>query len=207
MEKLRQLKGPAAPLLRINIDTDTIAPGSRRATAGKPRQFSEKGTDLAKNLFAALRYDEFDNELPDFVLNQPRYRHARFLIAGANFACGSSRESACWMLSDFGIRCVIAPSFGEIFHGNCFKNGMLPIVCDWDTVQRLAEDALRGDFELDVESGTLTTPSHSITFALPAFRRIALLDGLEEIEVTLRRKAEIDAFQERDRLAHPWVYL
>lgn len=207
MEALVELKGPAAPLLRINIDTDTIAPGSRRATAGKPRQFSEKGTDLAKNLFAALRYDEHDNELPEFVLNQPRYREARFLLAGANFGCGSSRESACWMLRDFGIRCVIAPSFGEIFHGNCFKNGMLPLVFDWNTVQRLAQDAVRGDFELDIRAGTLTTLSGVIGFALPEFRRLALLNGLEEIEVTLTRKNDIDVFQQRDRIERPWVYI
>jgi 3-isopropylmalate/(R)-2-methylmalate dehydratase small subunit len=207
MDKLVRLVGAAAPLLRINIDTDTIAPGTRRATSGKPRVFSEKGVDLAKNLFAALRYDADDRELPDFVLNRPAFRAAKFLLAGANFACGSSRESACWMLREFGIRCVIAPSFGEIFFGNCFKNGMLPLVLDWDTVKRLSEQSEEGDFELDMEAGTLRTPrGESIAFEIPVFRRDALLNGWDEIDVTLSRVAEIDAYQARDRAERPWVY-
>jgi len=207
MEPLVRLKGIAAPLLRANIDTDTIAPGARPATSGRPRQFSERGTELARNLFANWRYDAHDNELPEFILNQPPYREARFLLAGANFACGSSRESACWMLSEFGIRCVIAPSFGEIFYNNCFQNGMLPLILDWPTVQRLAAQTMNGEFELDVEKSVLRTPEgESIGYALPDFRRAALLNGWDEIDLTLSRIEEIDRFQRRDREARPWVH-
>jgi 3-isopropylmalate/(R)-2-methylmalate dehydratase small subunit len=207
MDPLVHVKGVAAPLLRVNIDTDTIAPGSRPATSGQPRQFSERGTDLARNLFAGWRYDVHDHELPEFVLNQPPYRNARFLLAGANFGCGSSRESACWMLYEFGIRCVVAPSFGEIFYGNCFQNGMLPLILDWPTVQRLAAQATLGEFELDVERGTFVTPrGESIGFTLPEFRRSGLLQGRDEVDLTLARADAIDRFQQRDRERRPWVY-
>jgi 3-isopropylmalate/(R)-2-methylmalate dehydratase small subunit len=207
MHPLVHLRGVAAALLRVNIDTDTIAPGTRPATSGQPRQFSERGTDLARNLFAGWRYDVYDNELPEFVLNQPPYREARFLLAGANFGCGSSRESACWMLSEFGIRCIIAPSFGEIFFNNCFQNGMLPLVLDWSTVQRLAEQTTKGEFELDVEQSLLRTPAgESIRYMLPEFRRSGLLKGWDEVDLTLSRSEEIERFQQHDRETRPWIY-
>src|SRR5262245_7665699 len=186
MEKFARLTGIAAPLLKANIDTDTIAPGARPATSGQPRQFSEKGTELKRNLFAGLRYDKEDRELPGFVLNQEPYRHARFLITGQNFACGSSRETACWMLSDFGIRCIMAPSFGEIFYDSCFKNGMLPIVLPGTTIDALARQTLDGEFTADLETKTVTPPSgQPVAFDLPEFLRQRLLLGLDEVETTL----------------------
>jgi 3-isopropylmalate/(R)-2-methylmalate dehydratase small subunit len=202
MEKFIRLTGIAAPLLRANIDTDTIAPGARPATSGQPRQFSEKGTELKRNLFAGLRYDKEDRELPGFVLNQEPYRRARFLIAGPNFACGSSRETACWMLSDFGIRCIMAPSFGEIFYDSCFKNGMLP------AIDALAKQTLDGEFTADLETKTIAPPSgEPVAFDLPEFLRQRLLLGLDEIETTRLTFADrIDLFQNKDRLDRPWVY-
>lgn len=207
MEKFIRLTGVAAPLLKANIDTDTIAPGARPATSGQPRQFSEKGTELKRNLFAGLRYDKEDRELPGFVLNQTPYREARFLLAGPNFACGSSRETACWMLADFGIRCVIAPSFGEIFYDNCFKNGMLPIILPRDIIEGLARQTFDGAFTVDLEAKTITPPSGVyVTFDLPEFLRQRLLLGLDEVETTLTFADRIDQFQKQDRTARPWVY-
>jgi 3-isopropylmalate/(R)-2-methylmalate dehydratase small subunit len=207
MEKFVRLTGIAAPLLKANIDTDTIAPGGRPATSGQPRQFSEKGTDLKRNLFAGLRYDKEDRELPGFVLNQEPYRRARFLIAGPNFACGSSRETACWMLSDFGIRCIMAPSFGEIFYDSCFKNGMLPIILPSTTIDALARQTLDGEFAADLETKTITQPSgQPVAFDLPEFLRQRLLLGLDEVETTLTFAGRINQFQNKDRLDRPWVY-
>jgi 3-isopropylmalate/(R)-2-methylmalate dehydratase small subunit len=208
MEKFVRLTGIAAPLLKANIDTDTIAPGARPATSGQPRQFSEKGTELKRNLFAGLRYDKEDRELPGFVLNQEPYRRARFLIAGPNFACGSSRETACWMLSDFGIRCIMAPSFGEIFYDSCFKNGMLPIILPGATLDALAQQTLHGEFTVDLETKSIVPPSgQPVAFDLPEFLRRRLLLGLDEIETTRLAFADrIDLFQNKDRLDRPWVY-
>jgi 3-isopropylmalate/(R)-2-methylmalate dehydratase small subunit len=207
MEKFVRLTGIAAPLLKANIDTDTIAPGARPATSGQPRRFAEKGADLKRNLFAALRYDKDDRELPGFVLNQEPYRRARFLIAGPNFACGSSRETACWMLSDFGIRCIMAPSFGEIFYDSCFKNGMLPVVLPSAAVEALAKQTLDGEFTVDLETRTITPPSgQRIAFDLPEFLRQRLLLGLDEIETTLTLADRIAQFQNKDRHDRPWVY-
>lgn len=207
MEKFVRLTGIAAPLLKANIDTDTIAPGARPATSGQPRQFSEKGTELKRNLFAGLRYDKEDHELPGFVLNQEPYRRARFLFAGPNFACGSSRETACWMLSDFGIRCIIAPSFGEIFYDNCFKNGMLPIIISGAAIDALAQRTLDGEFTVDLEAKTITPPSGPrVAFDLAEFLRQRLLLGLDEVETTLTFADRIDQFQKNDRISRPWVY-
>lgn len=207
MESFTRLTGIAAPLLKANIDTDTIAPGTRPAQSGQPRQFSEKGTELGKNLFAGLRYDREDRELPGFVLNQEPYRQARFLLAGPNFACGSSRETACWMLADFGIRCVIAPSFGEIFYDNCFKNGMLPIIQPGAVIDMLARQTLDGEFTADLEAKTILAPSgQEVPFTLPEFLRQRLLQGLDEVEATLTFADSIDRFQSKDRIARPWVY-
>jgi 3-isopropylmalate/(R)-2-methylmalate dehydratase small subunit len=207
MQKFVRLTGIAAPLLKANIDTDTIAPGARPATSGQPRQFSERGSDLKRNLFAGLRYDEEDRELPGFILNQEPYRGARFLIAGPNFACGSSRETACWMLSDFGIRCIIAPSFGEIFYDNCFKNGMLPVILPIVAVDALAREAPKGEFNADLEAKVITPPSGQfVAFDLPEFLRQRLLLGLDEVDTTLTLVERIDQFQNEDRMDRPWVY-
>jgi 3-isopropylmalate/(R)-2-methylmalate dehydratase small subunit len=207
MEALTKLAGPAAPLMMPNINTDMIAPMSTPANAGKPRAFSLSQVELAKLLFASWRYDAQDNEISDFVLNRSPFRQARFLIAGDNFGCGSSRDTAPAMLSAFGIRCIVAPSFGAIFSDNCYKIGMLPMVLDETTVETLARAAEDGgDFVLDVAAQMLGAPNGSrVPFALPAFRREQLLTGADDISLTLRRGAEIAAYQERERSIRPWA--
>lgn len=209
MEPLTRLTGPAAALTAANINTDIIAPMFTPATAGQPRTMGMGKEGLAHMLFAGLRYDKEDRELPDFILNREPFRHARFLIAGANFGCGSSRDSAPNMLLAFGIRCVIAPSFGGIFHDNCFKIGMLPIALDEATVRALAEEAQAGgDVSLDVAAQTLTSPSGRVlNFDVPAFRREQLLIGADDIELTLRRNGEIAEYQKRERAMRPWTFL
>jgi len=208
MSALTILNGPAAPLLTDNINTDLIAPMFRPAQAGTLRGLATKREDLASMLFAGLRYDAQDCEIPEFVLNRPPFRNARFMLGGANFGCGSSRDTAALMLSAFGIRCVAAPSFGEIFHDNCFKAGMLPLVLEPELVASLAHEAKDGaDFALDVAAQTLRAPSGRVVrFDLPAFRREQLLSGADEITLTLRRNAEIQAYQERARALHPWSF-
>lgn len=211
-DRFTTITGAAAPLLRANIDTDTISPGSRRQTSGTKQEFAEKGSStLAQELFANWRYDEAGRELPDFVLNQPRFRSARILLAGENFGCGSSRESAVWMLKEWGIRCIIAPSFGEIFYNNCFANGVLPLILPAILIGELAEEAASGApsalFTVDLTANTLVTPSgRTIRFSLPGFRRRGLLEGLDEIAVTLQETARIDTFLHRLRDAYPWAY-
>ena len=209
MSALTILNGPAAPLLVDNINTDLIAPMFRPAQAGTLRGLAIKRGDLAGMLFAGLRYDAQDREIPEFVLNRPPFRNARFMFGGANFGCGSSRDTAALMLSAFGIRCVVAPSFGEIFRDNCFKAGMLPLVLEQEIVMSLAEEAKDGaEFGLDVAAQTLRTPSgRTVRFDLPAFRREQLVTGADEITLTLRRNAEILAYQERERVLHPWAFL
>ena len=162
-----------------------------------------------RRLFANWRYDRQDHELPDFVLNRAPFRQAKFLIAGANFGCGSSRDTAPKMLSAFGIRCVVAPSFGGIFHDNCFKIGVLPMVLDNQTVETLAQEAQQGkSFSLDVAAQTLADPAGNMwRFDLPSFRREQLLTGADDISLTLRRNNDIIAYQERERAAHPWAFL
>jgi 3-isopropylmalate/(R)-2-methylmalate dehydratase small subunit len=207
------VRGGAVPLLRNNVDTDTIAPGSppvRKAAA--ETQFSEKGSStLADDLFANWRYDSEGNPKPEFILNQPRFQGAEILLSGANFGCGSSRESAAWMLRAWGIRCIVAPSFAEIFTGNCYANGMLPLVLSDVEVNELAQEAEQGgaaaQFVVDLESCVLTAPSgRLITFKIAEFRRQGLLLGLDEIEVTLRSTGEIDQFVNVGRVQRPWLY-
>jgi 3-isopropylmalate/(R)-2-methylmalate dehydratase small subunit len=207
MPSLTLVTGPAAAMLLPNINTDAIAPFYRPATAGQPRPFTQTTEERAKNLFAALRYDLADNELPDFVLNRPPFRNAKFILALDNFGCGSSRESAAWYLHAFGIRCIVAPSFGEIFFDNCFKNGMLPLILDENRIRDLAAEAETGaDFTLDVQRSTLTAPSgQTIAFTLSDFRRDSLLTGADEIAMTQRRDAAIAAHQARERQERPWV--
>jgi 3-isopropylmalate/(R)-2-methylmalate dehydratase small subunit len=209
MEPLVTLRGPAAPLMVENINTDMIAPMSTPANAGKPRAFSMTREALAAMLFANWRYDAQDNELPDFVLNRAPFRAAQFLIAGPNFGCGSSRDTAPAMLSAFGIRGVIAPSFGAIFADNCYKIGLLPLVLDQPMVESLASKAEGGgDFILDLAAQVLTAPDgENVSFLVPAFRREQLLTGADDIALTLRRSAEIAAYQDRERSVRPWVFL
>ncbi len=201
MDKFTVLTGVAAPLPMINVDTDMII----------PKQFLKtiKRSGLGKNLFDEMRYDEQGAEKADFVLNQPAYRKAEILVAGANFGCGSSREHAPWALLDFGIRCIIAPSFPDIFYNNCFKNGILPIVLPQDDVDKLMDDAQRGanaTVTVDLEKLEIRGPDGGcIAFNLDPFRRHCLLNGLDDIGLTLQRAEKIDAFESKRKQSEPWL--
>ena len=212
-EAFPRIVGAAAPMLQKNIDTDNIAPGSRTlkgeaAKAGFRERRLQGSASLAEDLFANLRYDEEGEEIASFILNQPGYREAKILLAGENFGCGSSRESAVWMLKQFGIRCVIAPSFGEIFMANCFKNAFLPLSLPADQVLALAEEAKPGaPFTLDLEQNSLTTPSGKVTgIELPEFRRRLLLQGLDEIQLTLQMEPQLTDFLKKATEVYPWAY-
>ncbi len=201
MEKFTTLTGVPAPLPMINIDTDMII----------PKQFLKtiKRTGLGKHLFHEMRFDENSNENPDFVLNKPAYRGASILIAGDNFGCGSSREHAPWALLDFGIRCVIAPSFADIFYNNCFKNGILPIRLPQEDIDKLLDDASRGanaTLTIDLENQTISGPDGGeIRFEIDRFRKKCLLEGLDDIGLTMARADKIAAYEERAQTARPWL--
>ena len=202
MQKFTTLRGVAAPMPMINVDTDMII----------PKQFLKtiKRTGLGKNLFDELRYEMDGREKLDFVLNQPAYRKAQILVAGENFGCGSSREHAPWALLDFGIRCIIAPSFADIFYNNCFKNGILPIKLPQSEVDKLMDDARRGSnaiITIDLAKQEITGPDGGhLHFEIDAFRKHCLLNGLDDIGLTLEKAASIDSFEARDRLARPWMW-
>jgi len=191
MEKFDKLTGIAAPLDIINVDTDMII----------PKQFLKtiQRSGLGKNLFDEMRYTPEGDEIADFVLNQPAYRSAEILVAGDNFGCGSSREHAPWALLDFGIRCVIAPSFADIFYNNCFKNGILPIVLPQADVDKLMDDAKRGanaTVSIDLESQTIKGPDGGeIAFEVDAFRKQCLIQGLDDIGLTLQKATAIDDYE------------
>ncbi len=201
MQPFTTLTGVAAPLPQVNVDTDMIIPKQYLKTIER--------TGLGKGLFDEMRYDEEGNERPDFVLNQPAYRNAEVLVAGENFGCGSSREHAPWALLDFGIRCVIAPSFADIFFNNCFKNGILPIVLPQEQVDIVMEDARRGAnarVTVDLEAQTITTSDGTvISFEVEPFRKHCLLNGLDDIGLSLQKAAAIDAFEAQAATARPWV--
>jgi 3-isopropylmalate/(R)-2-methylmalate dehydratase small subunit len=194
MEKFTVLTGVAAPLNMTNVDTDKIIPARFLKTI--------KRTGLGKDLFSTLRYDENGTEKPDFVLNQPKYRHAEILIAGENFGCGSSREHAPWALLDFGIRCVIAPSFADIFHGNCFKNGILPVVLPAEICEQLMADAALGSnarITVDLERQVVVRPDgQEIHFEVDEFRKNCLLNGLDDIGLTLEHAPAIAAYEAKE---------
>ncbi len=202
MEKFTKLRAVAAPLPMVNVDTDKII----------PKQFLKtiKRTGLSKGLFYELRFDEAGRPKAGFVLDQPAYREAKILVAGANFGCGSSREHAPWALLDFGIRCVIAPSFADIFYNNCFKNGILPIALPQDQVDLLMDDAERGSnavVSVDLESQTITGPDGGeLHFEIDPFSRHCLLNGLDDIGLTLEKQAAIDSFEDSQRISQPWLY-
>src|SRR6266446_2768536 len=202
MEKFTTLEGVAAPLKIINVDTDMIIPKQYLKTI--------KRTGLGKGLFSEQRYKDDGSENPDFILNKPAYRNAKVLVAGDNFGCGSSREHAPWALLDFGIRCIIAPSFADIFYNNCFKNGVLPIALPKEIVDELMEDAGKGAnavMTIDLETQTITRPDgEKVHFELDAFRKHCLLNGLDDIGLTERKGSEIDAYEEKARLARPWQF-
>jgi 3-isopropylmalate/(R)-2-methylmalate dehydratase small subunit len=201
MEKFTQLTGVAAPLPAINIDTDKVIPKVYLKTI--------KRSGLGKHLFAEMRYNADGSEKPDFVLNQTAYRKAKILIAFDNFGCGSSREHAPWALQDFGIRCVIAPSFADIFYNNCFKNGMLPLVLPRAVCEQLMEDAQRGanaTMTIDLEKQTVTRPDGEVVhFEIDPFRKHCLVNGLDEIGLSMAKGKAIDTFEERQRQSQPWL--
>lgn len=203
MDKFTTLTGVAAPLPMINVDTDMII----------PKQFLKtiKRSGLGKNLFDEMRYDDNGNEIPDFVLNKPAYRNAQILVSGDNFGCGSSREHAPWSLLDFGIRCVIAPSFADIFYNNCFKNGILPIRLPQEDVDKLMSDAERGSnatVTIDLEKQEITGPDGGcIKFEVEAFRKHCLLNGLDDIGLTLQKGDAINEFEAKRAASQPWLSL
>jgi 3-isopropylmalate/(R)-2-methylmalate dehydratase small subunit len=191
MEKFETLSGIAAPLDMINVDTDMII----------PKQFLKtiKRSGLGQNLFDEMRFTPEGEEIAEFVLNQDAYRSAEILVAGDNFGCGSSREHAPWALLDFGIRCIIAPSFADIFYNNCFKNGILPIVLPQEDVDRLMDDAKRGAnavLAIDLPNQKITGPDGGeISFEVDAFRKQCLLEGLDDIGLTLKKAPSIDSYE------------
>ena len=203
MQPFTTLTGIAAPLAMDNVDTDAIIPKQHLKTI--------KRTGLGQALFEELRYDLDGREKPDFVLNKPKYRDARILITGANFGCGSSREHAPWALLDYGIRCVIAPSFADIFYNNCFNNGILPITLpqeDVDALMREAEQADDPTFTVDLERRVIVRPegNRELAFELDDFGRHRLLEGLDQVALTLEKQAAIKGFEDKQRLAQPWLY-
>lgn len=202
MEKFTRLQGVAAPLMRANIDTGAII---------APIYMLSRSIDLGQKLFANWRYEPDGAEKPDFVLNQPRYRKSAILIAGPNFGCGSSREGAVWALMRFGIRCVIAPSFGEIFFSNACQNGLLPVTLDERQTCRLADAVIAAPepvMTVDLVRCTVTSPQgDEVSFELAGDRRMSLLEGLDETSLILRHEHEIDAHQTRLRTEQPWVFI
>ncbi len=205
MEKFTKLTGLAAPMMQPNIDTDAIVPSrflTRTTKSGK--------SGFGEVLFADWRFEADGTPKPDFVLNRPEYAEAKILLAAENFGCGSSREHAVWALLGFGIRCVMAPGFGEIFFNSSFINGLLPVVLDKEKVVALADSvsASGGAMTVDLKTQQVTGPDGTVyPFAIDAARREALLEGLDAIAVTLKREAEIAAFQDADRQNRPWIYL
>ena len=201
MDKFTTLTGIAAPMPLLNIDTDMIIPKQFLKTIAR--------TGLGKNLFDEMRYTPDGAEIPDFVLNQPAWRNAEIIIAGDNFGCGSSREHAPWALLDFGIRCVIATSFADIFYSNCFKNGILPVVMPKEAVDQLMADARRGAnarMSVDLPAQTVTTSDGQVFgFEIDPFRKHCLLNGLDDIGLTLEKSSAIDIFEKNNATLHPWA--
>ena len=201
MRKFEKVTGVAAPLPRINVDTDQIIP--------KQYLKSIKRTGMKAGLFYEWRTRPDGSENPDFVLNKPAYKNAEILVAGANFGCGSSREHAPWALADFGIRCIVAPSYADIFFNNCFKNGLLPIVLPQSDVDKLMADAEKGAnarLTVDLEKQEITRPDGSvIKFTVDAFRRHCLLNGLDDIGLTLQHDRAIGDYEAKQRRDQPWL--
>ena len=201
MEKFTTLRATAAPLPMRNVDTDMII----------PKQFLKtiKRTGLGASLFYELRFHEDGSENKDFILNKPAYKSAQILITGENFGCGSSREHAPWALLDHGFRCVIAPDFADIFYNNCFQNGILPIKLSQDDVDKLMDDAERGAnavITVDLEAQEIRGPDGGvIKFELDAFRKHCLLNGLDNISLTMEKETAISSYEERAQVARPWA--
>jgi 3-isopropylmalate/(R)-2-methylmalate dehydratase small subunit len=203
MQAFTKLTGIAAPLPVANVDTDKIIPARHLKTIER--------TGLGVHLFETLRYHEDGSERADFVLNREPYRNAEILIAGENFGCGSSREHAPWALLDFGIRCVIAPSFADIFFNNCFKNGVLPIVLEPEQIETLLREAAEAGnptFTVDLEQQHIERPvgNELYSFEVDPFRKHCLLHGLDDVGLTMQKGQHIDRFETRQRAAHPWLH-
>ncbi len=199
MEPFTRLTAIAAPILRDNVDTDAIIPSREMRSVSK--------TGLADGLFAGWRYIGIGSREPDpaFVLNQPAFADARILLGGANFGCGSSREHAAWALAEYGFRAIVAPSFNPIFHGNCVRNGIVPVVLPADVVAQLAREA--APITIDLPNQTVTAADGAThAFALAEEAKEMLLDGLDAIDLTLKRRAEIEAFVAKDQAWRGWVY-
>ncbi|EKE74286.1 3-isopropylmalate dehydratase small subunit [Celeribacter baekdonensis] len=201
MEKFEKITGIAAPMPLVNIDTDMIIPKNFLKTI--------KRSGLGVNLFDEMRYDDDRNEIPDFVLNKPQYREAQVIVAGDNFGCGSSREHAPWALADFGIKCIISTSFADIFYNNSFKNGILPIVMPQEVVDVLMSDAEKGAnarMTVDLEAQTVTTSDgQEFPFEVDAFKKHCLLEGLDDIGLTMANVKDIDAYEVKMAQERPWV--
>jgi 3-isopropylmalate/(R)-2-methylmalate dehydratase small subunit len=202
MDKFTKLTGVAAPLPMINVDTDKIIPARFLKTI--------KRTGLGPSLFEAIRYKKDGSEDPDFVLNKPAYRKAQILVTGTNFGCGSSREHAVWALLDFGIRCVIAPEFADIFHNNAPKNGILCIKLPQNIVDELMKDAEKGAnarLTVDLDAQMITRPNgETVPFKVDPFVRHCLLNGLDDIGLTLEKSSEIKSFEDGQKSRTPWLY-
>ncbi|ARP98977.1 3-isopropylmalate dehydratase small subunit [Pseudorhodoplanes sinuspersici] len=201
MDKFTVLEGVAAPLKVVNVDTDMIIPKQYLKTI--------KRTGLGKGLFSEKRFNDDGSENPDFVLNKPAYRNAKILVAGDNFGCGSSREHAPWALLDFGIRCVISTSFGDIFYNNSFKNGILPIRVSHEDLEKLFDDAERGanaTMTIDLENQEIRGPDGgAIKFDIDPHRKHCLLNGLDDIGLTMVKKDKIDSYESKVGAERPWM--
>lgn len=201
MDKFDHLTGVAAPLNMINVDTDMII----------PKQFLKtiKRTGLGKSLFFEMRFKDDGSEVEDFVLNKPAYRESTIMVGGDNFGCGSSREHAPWALLDFGIKCVIAPNFADIFYNNCFKNGILPIKLPQEDVDKLMEEAERGanaTLTVDLAEQTITGPDGgSISFEIDPFKKKCLLQGLDDVGLTMKKEDAISKFENDKKASEPWL--
>ena len=201
MEKFEKLAGVAAPMPLVNIDTDMIIPKVFLKTI--------KRSGLGVNLFDEMRYDREGNERPDFVLNKTQYREAKILVAGDNFGCGSSREHAPWAIADFGIKCVVSTSFADIFYNNCFKNGILPVVLPQDQVDILTKDAEKGAnsiIEVDLENQTIASSDGEVfSFEVDPFKKHCLLNGLDDIGLTMEKEDQITAYESTAAQMFPWA--
>ena len=201
MDKFKKVDGVAAPLPILNVDTDMII----------PKQFLKtiKRTGLGKNLFDEMRFTKEGAEIPDFVLNKPQYRNAEILVAGDNFGCGSSREHAPWAIADFGIKVIISTSFADIFYNNCFKNGILPIKLSQSDVDKLMDDAERGanaTVSVDLEAQEIKGPDGgTISFDIDPFRKHCLLEGLDDVGLTLQKEEKITSFEKTQGAEQPWL--
>ncbi|HEX4113106.1 MAG TPA: 3-isopropylmalate dehydratase small subunit [Stellaceae bacterium] len=202
MDKFTTVTSVAAPLPTINVDTDMIIPARYLKTIAR--------SGLGKALFFAQRFKPDGSENPDFVLNKPAYRQAQILVAGPNFGCGSSREHAPWALLDFGIRVIVAPSYADIFHANCYKNGILPITLPQAVCDQLMDDAKKGAnarLTVDLAAQTITRPDGNVvTFDIDPFRKQALLNGLDEIGLTEQKTKTIGTFEDKNRASQPWLW-